>query len=441
MAEQLAEQIAADDHHILSEFEDPERKALIARFVESDPTRLSEVPLRNYLALWFSDIQVLRGLVSPHNTNEAFERLGVFKATVKSMNIYDVAGTWAGKTQANKTGDKSHISSVYSSSSDATPASPPLATVRSNVLSTHGTTGSSTPRVPIFRPRGSVSPAGTLPQREADPRFKSLERDNKQCVLTKRGQPTIQTAHIVPNKLNQTTNRHLTKQDCWAWLDAFWGKDRVDQWKAQLLTGDVIGTERVSNLITLEMQTHEYWDRASIAFRPVWVNATNTEMHIAFHWLPFVKDGPLAIHIKQTELVPTQEHIFSDPYYKPRMGPGMNNMLFHTETLKPIVSGYVFKMSTTNAKERPLPSMELLQLKWNLSRIAAMQGAAEDEDSDYESDGGSVAVPAGPRTPVRGRRMSDENRPPFRSSIQSLSPSKLQNLSLEDDNTSSYLVE
>lgn len=93
MAEQLAEQIAADDHHILSEFEDPERKALIARFVESDPTRLSEVPLRNYLALWFSDIQVLRGLVSPHNTNEAFERLGVFKATVKSMNIYDVAGT------------------------------------------------------------------------------------------------------------------------------------------------------------------------------------------------------------------------------------------------------------------------------------------------------------------------------------------------------------
>ncbi|KAJ6072875.1 hypothetical protein N7467_010960 [Penicillium canescens] len=33
-------------------------------------------------------------------------------------------------------------------------------------------------------------------------------------------------------------------------------------------------------------------------------------------------------------------------------------------------------------------------LKWNLSRIAAMQGAAEEEDSAIDSDGDSVAVTA-----------------------------------------------
>ncbi|OQD61692.1 hypothetical protein PENPOL_c015G00064 [Penicillium polonicum] len=63
------------------------------------------------------------------------------------------------------------------------------------------------------------------------------------------------------------------------------------------------------------------------------------------------------------------------------MDPGKNNILFHTQTLKPILSGYVFKITTDDPKARLLPSMELLQLKWNLSRIAAMQGGGEDEES------------------------------------------------------------
>ncbi|KAJ9491026.1 hypothetical protein VN97_g2214 [Penicillium thymicola] len=152
----------------------------------------------------------------------------------------------------------------------------------------------------------------------------------------------------------------------------------------------MVGTEQVSNLITLDMQTHEYWDRANFAFRPVWINRTKTEMHVAFHWLPFVKDGPLEILVKRTELVPTEEFIFNHPYYRPTMDPGKNNILFHTQTLKPILSGHVFKITTDDPKARPLPSMELLQLKWNLSRIAAMQGGGEDEDSDDDSDGGST---------------------------------------------------
>lgn len=303
----------------------------------------------------------------------------------------------------------------------------------------------------------TVSPGATS-QRESDPKLKvclsrrlrdsnaninnlqSLKRDMAQCVLTKRGLPTIQTAHIVPNKVNRTSNDYLIKENCWAWLDTFWGEDRVVKLKAQLLTGGMVGTEQVANLITLDMQAHEYWDRTHFAFRPLWINESKTEMHLAFHWLPFVKDGPFEIP-KRTECVPTEVHIFDDPYYRPIMGPGKNNILFHTQTLKPILSGYVFRITTDNPKARPLPSMELLQLKWHLSRIAAMQGSGEDEDRDNDSDRDSISVRTGPRTPSRGRNVSRENIPPSRSPTPSLTLSKIMSLALESDVHPSHLVE
>ncbi|KAJ5373706.1 hypothetical protein N7517_005712 [Penicillium concentricum] len=67
-------------------------------------------------------------------------------------------------------------------------------------------------------------------------------------------------------------------------------------------------------------------------------------MYIAFHWLSFVKDGPSQIPAKRTEGIPTKEHIFSNPYYNPRVDPGYDNVLFHTRMGKPILSGHVFTM-------------------------------------------------------------------------------------------------
>lgn len=85
--------------------------------------------------------------------------------------------------------------------------------------------------------------------------------------------------------------------------------------------------------------------------------------------------------------------------------------------------------------------MELLQLKWNLSRIAAMQGGGGDEDSYDDSDGDSISVRTGPRTPSRGRNMSRENTPPFRSPTPSLSLAKVKSLALETDTHPSHLVQ
>ncbi|KAJ5817237.1 hypothetical protein N7447_009470 [Penicillium robsamsonii] len=93
------------------------------------------------------------------------------------------------------------------------------------------------------------------------------------------------------------------------------------------------------------------------------------------------------------------ENPYQDPKYQPRGNPGNNNVLFHTVTGVRIHSGYVFTVKTDNKDQQPLPSMELLELRWHLSRIACMQGRGKDEDSEYESDSDSVSVRSGSRSP------------------------------------------
>ncbi|KAJ5926406.1 hypothetical protein N7516_008179 [Penicillium verrucosum] len=89
---------------------------------------------------------------------------------------------------------------------------------------------------------------------------KCLERDNDRCILTKRDQPRLQCAHIVPFKLNGFSARDNT----WRWLQLFWGQDLADKWIAELLCGsdqpNRLNTEQVKNLITLGSQEHNYWD-------------------------------------------------------------------------------------------------------------------------------------------------------------------------------------
>ncbi|KAJ5385607.1 hypothetical protein N7517_003518 [Penicillium concentricum] len=97
------------------------------------------------------------------------------------------------------------------------------------------------------------------------------------------------------------------------------------------------------------------------------------------------------------------------------------------ETWEVISSGRVFTVRTNDKEKQPLPLMELLELRWHLSRIAAMQGADQDDDSGDDSDGGSFSVPTGSRSLVKREGMLRENVPP-QSPTRSVSPKKLQTL-------------
>ena len=81
--------------------------------------------------------------------------------------------------------------------------------------------------------------------------------------------------------------------------------------------------------------------------------------------------------------------------------PGQNLKVPNYETEQLIGSGDIFTITTDNKVERPLPSMDLLEMLWILKRIAAIQGAAETEEDDteeddVESDNDSPSVPDTP---------------------------------------------
>jgi hypothetical protein len=49
-----------------------------------------------------------------------------------------------------------------------------------------------------------------------------------------------------------------------------------------------------------------------------------------------------------------------------------------------------FNITTDDLESGPLSSMKFLQMRWNLSRIADLQGSADYEDEDEEESGGDT---------------------------------------------------
>ena len=180
----------------------------------------------------------------------------------------------------------------------------------------------------------------------------------------------------------------------------FRGAERVKNWKAAIMTGDsrqaTVDTERLDNMITLNTLVYTYWDDALCAFRPISINENKTSMEVAFHWLP----APGNIKSKASDPIATPYHPFPHDINSFNESPGENICLIHGETRSMIRSGQIFTLTTVDAAEKPLPSMELLDLQWILHRIVAMRGAAEEYESDVDSDDDSVCVSSGSRSPV-----------------------------------------
>ncbi|KAJ5923012.1 hypothetical protein N7516_010715 [Penicillium verrucosum] len=258
-------------------------------------------------------------------------------------------------------------------------------------------------------------------QPEESIRVTVIDREEARCVLTRRGEPSLEVAHIIRNRINGTTQDEHEGNDVWGFLRIFWSEEKVNAWKQALMPGGVlVSTERVCNLITLDLIAHDQWDRGLIAFRPISVNEEETKMRIAFHWLPFRSDTIA----RNDRMLPAAVRDM-DLGTPPSKTPGRSNYFFDMETREVISSGHVFTVRTNDKEKQPLPSMELLELRWHLSRIAAMQGGAdEDDDSGEDSDGGSFSVPSGSRSPVKRKRENVSSQSPTRS----VSPKRLRTL-------------
>ncbi|KAJ5618699.1 hypothetical protein N7528_006810 [Penicillium herquei] len=216
-------------------------------------------------------------------------------------------------------------------------------------------------------------------------------RDRDECLVTKRSSPTLEAAHIVPFRLNQSD---LGLNSAFHLYFAIWWGAEWSYKLRELLSSDssdfsdssdwVMNTEFLANMMTLSKQVQAYWGQAMCAFRPIEINEEKTKMRLGFHWLPLLPRS-----VKRNTIISATENPF-DGDDRSYLLPTRKISLFNYEKDKRIVSGDVFTVETDDPQNRPLPSWDLLLLMWHLTRIAAMQGAGEDTDDDEASSDDDV---------------------------------------------------
>ncbi|KAF3019200.1 hypothetical protein E8E15_008186 [Penicillium rubens] len=382
-----------DMQTIFSEFSDPYRRSLIDRICAVLVRDKVQIPRVKALGLWFAEIKALEALERDPDRLDSL--LGVFTE-------YDLPRIWAGDGHASRVDRRSDTVDVSSGRPGRGDRG------RSGSPAQASTAVRSRSEIRIPAPKGSD---GRRRRIAGDPTEESIrrtvtDREGARCAMTRRAGPSLEVAHIMPNRINGTTQDQHRAKGVWNFLETFWSKEKVAAWKRALMPGGVlVSTEQVCNLITLDLVAHDQWDRGLIAFRPISVNEEQTEMRIAFHWLPLRR----ATIARDDRMAPAAvQHM--DVGTPPSRGPVRYNYFVDMETLQVISSGHIFTVRTNDKEKQPLPSMELLELRWHLSRIAAMQGGAdEDDDSGDDSDGGSFSVPPGSRSPVNRERMLCEN--------------------------------
>ena len=206
------------------------------------------------------------------------------------------------------------------------------------------------------------------------------QRDNLRCVLT--SDLSNDVAHIYPffslqNKEEDTFgSRHIF----WDYLRIFWPEEKVAAWMAELFPQGIneIGVERVYNLITLSGDTHNKWNRGAFALKPISMNEDKTTLKVQFFWQK-------KQNTQETMSLLTTPFSTADLDQNEGAWEDGPVIIFNQDGRK-IKSGDIFELTTDDAIVRPLPSFQLLELQWFLTRVVGMAGAGFPESDWYNVD-------------------------------------------------------
>ncbi|KAJ5296524.1 uncharacterized protein N7443_007417 [Penicillium atrosanguineum] len=364
--------LSGDTENIFSEFEDLERQDLIGRVLNNlelaDRDSVGEIPRGTLFLLWFA-ADVLEDLAKPSSD----ARLIPLQQKVVTSLPLDITSFL-----------------VFSKKN-------PFANTRGTKCKSSQASATTSPTKRDPKIVEKVGLSGSL----------SLDRDREQCLVTMRCAPTLESAHIIPNRFCGTFVRPC-RSEFWNHLRTYWGRTQTEKWEAELLQGSyTINTEFTANMMTLSKQVHAYWGCPMCAFRPVSVNEAQTMMHIALHWLPMLPPS-----VKRSDYVSSTENPFSGGTQELTTLPTARIGFYNWERKVEMQSGDIFTVTTDDPLNRPLPSWVLLLLMWHLTRIAAMQGAGEDSDDDLPSDEDVDPIPSGTKTTVTGKRQVSRGRSP-----------------------------
>ena len=209
-------------------------------------------------------------------------------------------------------------------------------------------------------------------------------RENDLCILTKSGYP--QGAHIYPfclldaNRNQQSERNHRF----WDLLSIFWTKEHIQRWRQAVFTDSATpdtGVDSCTNILCLCPNAHTYWNEGLFALKPLNLSPDNKELKVQFFWQPRYKHNPGNKIKILTNTVSSEglDGVDEDVFLCRKAG----------ATPAFIRSGDCFTFKTDDPIERPLPSIDLLDMQWTLQRLVGMSGAAGwvplDDDSESET--------------------------------------------------------
>ncbi|KAE8421407.1 hypothetical protein BDV36DRAFT_292333 [Aspergillus pseudocaelatus] len=192
---------------------------------------------------------------------------------------------------------------------------------------------------------------------------------DKYCLLTGKGEP-VEIAHIYPYSMMGKPK--TTQELFWRHLESFWHPERIARWKKTVM--DPSGVKVLENIMCLSRDSHGLWGKARFALQPLELSVDRKALAVRFFWIPVSK------YMKTMGLKTT-------PFLPPNLGhTGQRIRLFNCESEKPICSGDVITMKTSDPDEYPLPSFELLEMQWFLTRALGLSGAADVDPAEWDSD-------------------------------------------------------
>ena len=240
-----------------------------------------------------------------------------------------------------------------------------------------------------------VPPAPTLgPPGPADIRragsAAAKARDGHACIFTGTSDPAA--AHVFPF----ATSAGQAFQGLNIYLQFFWGDKRAMAWRRQYQDANI--TQSPQNLISMNHHLHFWFDNARFALKPL--RQTRNEIVLQWHWLRY---GIL----KPRTMIKEDQDLLVQAGLTDQVSWGTN--LAHRKSGVRIQTGQTFVIRAENPED--LPSFELLELQWDLLRVAAICGAAEATDEDYgegyDTDDEAVPILGGPPTAGHGETMHD----------------------------------
>ncbi|KEZ42870.1 hypothetical protein SAPIO_CDS5298 [Scedosporium apiospermum] len=183
-------------------------------------------------------------------------------------------------------------------------------------------------------------------------------RDSHRCVLTGAANPTV--CHIFPYGSEQ--RRKSVDQIFGLLINFLWGSERCARLQALLTANDRV-LDSPQNMICLEPLLHRWWRMAYIALEPY--EKLPDGVRVRLRWLhrtPFDVEQRLDLDTDP------RQHLSS---------PSVAGLLKMVDFRSghPLLDGTIVDLVSSDPNQ--CVSFEILELQWDLLRLAALSGAAE----------------------------------------------------------------